>query len=222
VSRWSPEVRLFHLPVDASQSSVAGVPPWTQAVAMLASELDAGGIDKKTRVGCVVPSLYARYLLVPWNAAMQSRSARQVFAEHCFRNTYGELAANWVVRAGTGDYESATLACALDAALLDELYRMFAQRNLALRSVTPSLVHELGVLGDAFPGGATWLVVPEADMLTLLLVEQGQPRRVAIARGAQPQLPELLSREWFSLGREDRWTHVVIRPERSAPTVRAR
>lgn len=221
MSRWSPDVRLFHLPADASPSTATGAPRWAEAVAALAVQLDAAGVDRKTRVGCVVPGRYARYLLVPWNAAMQTRGARQVFAEHCFRTTYGDLASGWVVRAGAGDYESATLACALDAALLDELGRVFAQRGLALCSVTPSLVHELGELGDALPGGATWLVVPEAEALTLLLVEDGRPQRVAVAPGAQTQLPALLSREWFALGREDSWAHVVIRPERVSVLARA-
>ncbi len=221
MSRWSPDVRTFHLPADASPTAEAGEPRWTAAVATLALQLDAADIDKKTRVGCVVPGRYARYLLVPWNAAMQSRGARQVFAEHCFRDTYGDLARDWVVRAGAGDYESTTLACAIDAALLDELGRVFALRGLALCSVTPSLVHELGALGGALPDDATWVVVPEADMLTLLLVEAGRPQRVAVARGALPQLPALLSREWFSLGREDRWAHVEVRPERADAIARA-
>lgn len=221
MSRWSPNVRMFHLSAGASPSGDAVEPRWTAAVALLEQQLEAEAVDQKTRVGCVVPGCYARYLLVPWNAGMQSRSARQLFAEHCFRDTYGDLARNWVVRAGQGDYESAALACAIDAALLDELGRVFALRGLRLCSVTPSLVHELAARGAALPSGATWFVVPEDGTLTLLLLEDGRPRRVAVAKGAAPELPTLLSREWFSLGREDRWTNVEIRPERAISVARS-
>jgi len=209
VSRWSAEVRVFHLPA-------AGASSWADDVAALACELDAAALPRHARAACVVPARHARYLLVPWNAAMQSRAARQAFAEHCFAETFGELARGWVVRAGEGAYACATLACALDAALLDELGRVFALRGLALRSVTPSLVHALAGLGDNLPDGASWVVVPEVDMLTLLLVEDGQPRRVTVAHGTAAQLPALLAREWFALGRDDRWAHVAVRPEHVA------
>jgi hypothetical protein len=211
-------VRTLHLGAAAGE---AGAPAWAQAVQALADELDAAPLARDTRIACVVPGRHVRYLLVPWNAAMQSRAARRTFAEHCFRETYGDLARDWVVRAGDGDYESATLACAIDAALLDELGRVFATRGLALCSVTPSLVHEVGLLGDALPAGAAWIVVPEADALTLLLLEDGRPHRVCVARAAMQQLPQLLAREWFALGRDDRWTHVELRPERGATIVTA-
>ncbi|MEP6502037.1 MAG: hypothetical protein ABJD97_01800 [Betaproteobacteria bacterium] len=213
MSRWSAEPRVFHL--DAAAGG-AGTPAWAAAVAALAHELDAAPLARRSRVGCVVPGRHVRYLLVPWNAVMQARAARQAFAEHCFRETYGELARDWVVRAGAGACASATRACAIDAALLDELGRVFALRGLVLCSVTPSLVHELAVLGDGLPAGASWVVVPEADALTVLLLEDGRPQRVAVAHGGPAQLPQLLAREWFALGRDDRWAHVELRPERAA------
>ena len=219
MSRWSADVRTFHLSAAPDSSGEAGAPAWAHALATLAHELDAAALAPKTRVACVVPGRHVRYLLAPWNATMQTRAARQTFAEHCFRETYGELARDWVVRAGDGGYESATLACAMAAPLLDELSRLFATRGLALCSVTPSLVHELAALGDALPAGASWVVVPEADALTLLLVEDGRPRRVCVVRGAAAQLPQLLAREWFALGRDDRWARVELRPERAATVV---
>lgn len=212
---------MFRLPAATASPRDAGSRPWADAVAMLARELDAAALVKKTRVGCVVPGRHARYLLVPWNATMQSRGARQVFAEHCFRDTYGDLADGWVVRASTGEYASAALACAIDSALLDELNGIFALRGLALCSVTPSLVHELDTIGDTLPTGIGWVVVPEHGVLTLLLMEDGRPRRVTMTHGMPAQLPQLLSREWFALGREDCWNHVKLCAEHSCALAEA-
>ncbi len=218
MSRWSAEPRVFRLGVDEPPAAEPGTPAWAHAVGALARELDAAALPRKARVACVVPARHARALLVPWNAAMQSRAARQAFAEHCFRDTYGELARDWVVRTGAGGHACPALACAIDAALLDELGRVFAERGLALRSVVPSLVHELAQLGAGLPRGASWIAVPEGDALTLLLLEDGVPRRVCTVRGTPAQLPQLLAREWFALGREDRWAHVELRPRHAAGT----
>jgi hypothetical protein len=200
-------VRRFRLPVLEALPGDAG---WDAALAPLAQELDAAALPAKTRVACVVPDRHARYLVVPWNAAMQSRAARQAFAAHCFAETYGELARDWVVRAAPGDYASPSLACAVDAALLDALGRLFAQRGLALVSVTPSLAHELAHAAGALPPGASWVVVAEAGAMTMLLVEDGRPLRVAVARAGPDELPSLLAREWFALGRDEPWAHLQL------------
>jgi hypothetical protein len=215
VSRWSADPLVFHLGA-ADLPDEAGPAAWARDVEDLARALDAAALPRRTRVGCVVPSHHVRLLLVPWNAAMQSRTARQAFAEHCLRETYGDLVAGCVVRAGEGAYASATLACAIDAGLLDALGRVFAERGLTLCSVRPSLVHELARIGGTLPPGASWVVLTEGDALTLLLLEDGRPLRVCVARGTPARLPQLLAREWFALGRDDRWTHVEVRPRRDA------
>jgi hypothetical protein len=191
------------------------------AVAELARQIDASPLARGSNVRCVVPARFARYLLVPWNADMQSPAARQVFAEHCFGETFGEMARNWVVRVDSAAWERAALACAIDAALLDDLARITVDRGLTLCSVQPALMHEVNAIAAPLPAGASWIVVPEAGVLTLLLVEGREPLRVAVVAGTLPQLPAILAREWFSLGRDEPCApaHVCGMPiQATAPT----
>jgi len=201
VSLWRPEPLQLALPDNL---------PMAEAVAELASRISALAPRRGTRIACVVPAPFVRYVLVPWNAEMQGRRARAVFAEHCFRETYGELAREWVVRVDPGRFGQATLACAMNAGLLDGLARMAQESSLVLESVQPALMHAFNAMPTRLATGSTWIVVPGCGTLTLLLVEDGRPVRVALVAGAIERLDACLRREWFALGREGTWSHVRV------------
>lgn len=201
MSRWRPEPLSLLLRDDLSLAD---------AVAALGAQLDALAIARGTRVACVVPAPFVRYVLVPWNIDMQGRNARQVLAEHCFRETYGELARDWIVRVDHARFGSAALACAMSAGLLEELMRMTAARGLLLESVQPTLMNAFNAIADPLSRDSTWIVVPGSGALTLMLVEDGRPLRVALVAGSLDRLDTLLRREWFSLGRDDTWSHVRV------------
>jgi hypothetical protein len=186
--------------------------------------LDALALPKASRVACVVPAPLARYLLVPWNADMQSRKGRQVFAEHCFRQVYDDLSRDWVVRVDPSAFGHGALACAIEAGLLDALERSTHERGLTLESVQPALMRAFNTLQPPLAEGGTWIVVPGTDALTLLLVENGRPLRVAVQAGSLDRLEAVLRREWFALGRDGAWPQVrVCSPPASAipPAARA-
>ena len=202
MSRWRPERAVVRLADGLVPDEGDGAPAAMRAVAALARQLDAHPQAAKTRVACIVPSRFVRYLAVPWNAAMQSASARQAFAEHCFRETFGTLARDWVVRVDAPHWERPSLACAMESGLLDALARMMAERKLVLCSVQPALMHEFNALDRASTAGARWIVVPDADGLTLLLVEDGHVVCVKVVAGGLGEVDAILAREWFMLGRE--------------------
>lgn len=201
MSRWRPEAVSLLLPDDLGMGDAVGA---------LAARVEALALPRGTRVACVVPAPFVRYVLVPWNAQMQSRKARQVFAEHCFRETYGELARDWIVRVDAARFGGAALACAMNASLFDELSRMAEARGVVLESVQPALMNAFNASPAPLAVDSTWIVVPGTGTLTLLLVEGGQPLRVALVAGSLDRLDALLHREWFSLGREGCWSHVRV------------
>jgi hypothetical protein len=191
----------LHLPCDL---------PFAGGVAAFGAWVDTLALARGTRVACVVPAPFARYLLVPWNADMQSRKARQVFAEHCFRQVYDELSCDWLVRVDSARFGDPALACAIEASLIDALARTMLERGLSLESVQPALMHAFNAIEPPLADGSTWIVVPGADTLTLLLVEDGRPLRVAVLAGSVERLDALLRREWFALGRDGTWSQVRV------------
>lgn len=201
MSLWRPEPLQLALPDDL---------PMVESVAVLVRRVEELALRRGTRVACVVPAPFVRYVLVPWNASMQGRKARQVFAEHCFRETYGELAREWVVRIDPGRFGQATLACAMNTGLLDELERVLRACGLVLESVQPALMNAFNSMPTRLAAGSTWIVVPGSGTLTLLLVEDGRPLRVALVAGGVDRMEAILRREWFALGREGTWSHVRV------------
>ena len=208
MSRWRPEPLLLLLPDELSLAD---------AITALSQRLDTLALRPGARVACVVPAPFVRYLLVPWNAGMQSRAARQLLAEHCFREVYGELARDWVVRVDPARFGSAALACAMRAGLFDELARLCAQRGVVLDSVQPALMSAFNAIDAPVSQGSSWIVVPGSGTLTLLLVEDGRPLRVALVAGGLERLDAILRREWFALGRDDTWTRVHVCEPPGAP-----
>ncbi len=201
MSRWRPDP----LPLLLSDDL-----PMAEGVAALASAVRALALPPGRRIACIVPAPFVRYVLVPWNAGMQGRKARQVFAEHWFRETYGELARDWVVRVDPARFGSAALACAMNADLPGELVRMAAECGVVLDSVQPALMNAFNAMPAPLTGGADWIVVPGSGTLTLLLVDDGLPLRVALAAGSLDKLDAVLRREWFALGRDDTWSGVRV------------
>ena len=208
MSRWRPDPLSLLLCDDL---------PAAEAVAELGAQLDARAVPRGARIACVVPAPFVRYVLVPWNAEMQSRKQRQILAEHCFRETYGELAREWVVRVDHARYGCAALACAMGAALLADLERWAVDRGVVLESVQPALMNAFNAIADPLSHESTWIVVPGSGALTLMLVEDGRPLRVALVAGSLERLDALLRREWFALGREDSWSHVRVCAPTPAP-----
>ena len=201
MSRWRPDPLPLALADDVALAD---------AVAALDTSLAAQALARGTRVACIVPAPFVRYLLVPWNAQMQGRQARQVFAEHCFRETYGELAREWVVRVDPARFGSAALACAMSAGLIADLGRVTRDHGLVLESMQPALMNAFNAIDARLARGSTWIVVPGTGALTLMLVEDGRPLRVALVAGTLDRLDTLLRREWFALGRDGPWSRVQV------------
>ena len=184
--------------------------PMVEGIAELASFIRSLALPPGRRIACIVPAPFVRYVLVPWNAQMQGRKARQLFAEHWFRETYGELARDWIVRVDPARFGSSALACAMNAELPGALARMADECGVVLESVQPALMNAFNAMPAPLTDSADWIVVPGRDTLTLLLVEDGVPQRVTLAAGSLENLDAVLRREWFALGRDDTWSGVRV------------
>ena len=114
-------------------------------------------------------------------------------------------------------FGSAALACAMRPGLLDELGRACTARGVVLESVQPALMNAFNAITAPLSRGSAWIVVPGSGTLTLMLLQDGRPLRVALLAGGLDRLDALLRREWFALGRDDTWTHVHVCAPAGAP-----
>ena len=202
MSPWLPdrvELRLGDGPAGGSARQ-PGPHRIDALIADFEQNLEARALRRGTRLRCVVAGDAVRYAVVPWHAELSSPDQRQRLAEQCFRETYGETARDWTVCQHTERYAAATLACAIDASLLDRLDASAQARGLSLVSVQPSLMHAFNQSRQGIEQGLFWFVSVEPHWTTLLLMSAFEPLHVKRLPSAAAALGALLDREWFSLG----------------------
>lgn len=187
MSRWFPERAVLRL-ADLAPESIE-------------RDLDARALPPGTRLTCVLAGEGVRYGRVPWSDALSSPSQRQLLAQQCFIEAHGDAARGWTVCQHGAGHGAASLACAIDTALLDRLGALAQARKLKLVSVLPSLVHAYNearrrmVCDDVF-----WFVEVDAERATVLLMSPTEPLQVKRLPSAGADLTQWLDREWFALG----------------------
>lgn len=218
MSRWFPEPVVLRvgdaqaavpaasatlpLSIDDASAAPTGQTRVDATLSAFERDLDQRALKYGTRVTFVVAGEGVRYLIVPWNDELASPAQRQVLAEHCFKEAYGEAVRNWVVCQHAPRYGAATLACALDAALLERLNAIAQVRRIKLVSVQPSLMQAYNRSPHRPAPGPFWFVSIEALRTTVLLMSPSEPLQVKQLPSAGLDLALSLDREWFALGLE--------------------
>ena len=201
MSRWWPDHLVLYL---GTAPRVPGAPTnrWDTALDAFERELDARAVKRGTRITCVVAGDGVRYRIVPWSDELTSPAQRRALAQHCFKEAYGELAGSWSISQTVSQYGGASLACALDAVLLDRLEAITRSRRLRLAGLQPSIMNAFNGVREHVVSGRVWLVCAEPAWTTLLLVSGGEPSHVRQLPSAGFELALALGREWFALGLE--------------------
>ncbi len=212
MSRWFPE-----RPVLWVRPHKSG-----PVLASFEQELQRRALPRGTRLTCVVAGEGVRYRVVPWNDDFVSPAQRQVFSAHCFTEVYGEAARGWTVRQDSERHGLATLACALDTALLDSLVATVQAHELKLVSVQPAFTHVYNQVRRRLEVGLYWFVWVDGPWVTLLLMSAGEPLLVRSLAPSGQSLAGLLEREWFMLGVEEARCPVYVVRSASTPPVEAR
>lgn len=160
-------------------------------------ELDARALRRRSELVCVLGGPLVRYRVVPWSDALARPHQRQVLAESCFHQAYGEASRGWQVREHVLRHGAAGLACAIDAAWPQRLADAAQARGLRLASVQPSLMQVHNALRRELPAGLFWFVWEEHEVTTLVLWRDGEPLHLKAVPTAAVPLGTLLDREWF-------------------------
>jgi len=201
VSRWWPDHLVLRLG-DAPRVQGATTSRWDTTLDAFGRELDARAAKRGTRITCVVSGDGVRYRIVPWSDELTSPAQRRALAQHCFKDAYGDVAGNWSISQTESVYGGASLACALDAILLDRLEAVTRSRGLRLVGLQPSMMNAFNGAHVSVGSGSVWLVCAEPAWTTLLLVSGGEPLHVRQLPSAGFELALALNREWFALGLE--------------------
>jgi len=200
VSRWLPDRLRALLPTGRrSAVELRFTDPRPEGIEQ---QLDVLALPVGTRLTCIVAGEGVRYRIVPWRDELSRPAQRQLLAEQCFLEAYGDVARGWTVRQHATRYGAATLACAIDTAVLDQLTAQSQARRLTLVSVQPALMHSYNLTRHKMSAGLHWFVSIDAVSTTLLLQSPTEPLLVKRVPASALDLADTLDREWFSLGME--------------------
>ena len=86
--------------------------PWETELGLLGDLLEKAG--RKLPINVVISNCYMRYRLVPAPTLFMQKTEVQALIEHCFRETYGDVVGDWIIRANPYPGRGDVVACAID------------------------------------------------------------------------------------------------------------
>ena len=168
---------------------VSGTEIWQGAAKTLAKAIEPIR-DERVDVTVVLSNHFARYAVVPFDAAIASPDEEIALARFHFTKIYGERARSWDVRMGNGRHGTPRLASAADAALIQAVRACFPGNAKArLVSVQPYLMAAFNLWRGAMQKEDAWLLLVEPQRVCLALVAGGKWSTVQASNGEFP-VPE--------------------------------
>lgn len=178
--RRAPRSGIAGIGTEAVEGSTASA-PWAPAADTLATVLQDTrwrGADLDIRLS----GHFARWLLLPWNAAIATDAERLAYAQVEFEAVHGERARGWRLRLADTRPGEASPACAVDESLmarLDEIARLSGGRLVA---AVPAFAEALDRHRRALVANGAAFAFVEAGRCTLAIVERGRWSHLATDR----------------------------------------
>jgi hypothetical protein len=163
------------------QNPAQGDAHWSAVLAALDVQLSLPEWHDAT-VRVVLSDHWVRYAMVPHSDALSGDDERMAHARHVLTGIYGEVVAQWSVTLSDSRPGRPLLACAVPAALVDDLGLLLARHRLPLKSLQPQLVAAYNHWRGSLPDGGAWFVTLEQGTLAAARLVPGAWDRVHSVR----------------------------------------
>lgn len=145
---------------------------WQPAVAALAAWL-ASNVGRKPALHIVLSGRFVRWQLLPWRPEISRPDELATYAALRFRETFGQVVDSWEIMLSPQPPGKATLACAIDAALLDALRTTCRGSGAQLAAVSPYFAVAFDRWQHVLGKKTAWFGLVESDCVTLALLRDG-------------------------------------------------
>lgn len=197
---WRPAIVRKSLAVGAAKPAGS---PWLAELELLEGLL--GETRRGLPLGITLSNHYMRYRLVPAPPLAMPGAGVQELVRHCFRETYGDAANDWQIRANLLPDHGDMVACAVDRALLEGLKAAAGKSGLRLASVQPYFMSGFNAACRSIGGAAACFVQVEPGRIMLGAMRDKNwlgLRAVAATPRWKEELPAHIEREILLAGWE--------------------
>lgn len=175
-------------PIQAAEGSPVRE-EWREPLARLAALSMGEGLD----LSIVLSSCFARFQVLPWMEEVQTAEEAKAYAGIHFRQVYGVAAESWEIMVSEEPPGQASLACAVDRALLEALHALAVEKAWRLVSVQPAFALAWNRWRNRLDGQGGFFAVTEEGALCLASLSGGQWRTLRNRRLAGTPLAEALA-----------------------------
>lgn len=159
---WRPAVMQKNLARVGAKSAGS---PWMDELGLLEGLL--GEARRGLPLCITLSNHYLRYRLAPAPPLSMPAAEVQALLRHCFRETYGDAADGWHIRANPMPDHGDMVACAVDGALMEGLKAAAGKSGVKLVSVQPYFMAGFNATCRSIGGAAACFVQAEPGRIML-------------------------------------------------------
>lgn len=154
---------------------------WHKTLAMMPELLSAlNAKNRETRV--VLSNAMTRFLVLPWQEALENDEDWQSFARHGYVGVYGATAETWRIRLAIQGYGQPVVACAMDNELAEGIIATLSDSGVRLAGVIPFFNAGIERFRKRLKDKESWFVQSEPGQLTLSRISNGSIIHIATRR----------------------------------------
>lgn len=169
-------------PIELTVPSTSdGGAPWNAAVDALEAQLLTPGL-RGADLDVTVDDAFARWMLLPWSAALATDAERLAYAQLEFESVHGERARAWRIRLGDARPGEPAPACAIDDALHERLAAIATAAGGRLTAVRPAFGAALDRHRRALSAPSAAFALIERGRCTVAAFERGRWRHLESVR----------------------------------------
>jgi hypothetical protein len=201
-------------PACYAAERVEGVANWEAPLAALRQWLEQTQ-QEDVDVDILLADDFVRYALIPWSDQVQKPAERAALAQITFESLFGAAALDWEIRVDAGDFDQASIACALDRVFLTELQSVLMARKLRLRSLQPNFMRLCAHWRPPVEGDALLALVGGDQCLLATVRNAGwnSIRAVKLTDDPRQAAPAVIEREILLQGLSEQTEVCVHAPD---------
>jgi hypothetical protein len=132
----------------------------------------------------VLADWWARYVIVPWVAELDSREERLAHARQLLASAYGDPVSTWAVQVSEAPPTLPRIACTIPAELIDAVRTLCTKHGARVASLQPQLTLAYETWRHKLPSAGAWFVsIGDGTLAAARLVQEGWDRVYTVRTG---------------------------------------